>query len=157
VKLDPEEQIIAVALDQAERDDACERGAGARIESEGRARVTITISRQFDAQATDGLPDVNTARWTARRKMSVLRAAAAGQITAEEIARRYAISPEELDTWSRDYAERGLFGLQERGRIARRRRPRSAEEAMRRVAVPDLQPWPRSARSIRRDSRSRAD
>jgi hypothetical protein len=125
VKLDPEEQIIAVALDQAERDNACERGAGARIEfkSEGRARVTITTSRQFDAQATDGLPDVTTVRWTARRKMSVLRAAAAGQITAEEIARRYAISLEELDTWSRDYAERGLFGLQERGRIARRRRP----------------------------------
>jgi len=76
-----------------------------------------------DAQATDGLPDVNTVRWTARRKMAVLRAAAAGQITAEEIARRYAISPEELDTWSRDYAERRLFGLQERGWIARRRRP----------------------------------
>ena len=152
MKLDPEEQIIAVALDQAERDDASERGAGARIKfkSEGRARVTITISRQFDAQATDGLPDVNTVRWTARRKMAVLRAAAAGQITAEEIARRYAISPEELDTWSRDYAERRLFGLQERGWIARRRRPRSAEEAMRRVAVPDLQPRPRSARSIRR-------
>ncbi len=51
-----------------------------------------------DAQATDGLPDDNTVRWTARRKLAVLRAAAAGQITAEEIARRYAISPEELDT-----------------------------------------------------------
>jgi hypothetical protein len=49
VKLDPEEQIIAVALDQAELDDANERRAGARIEfkSEGHARVTITISRQL--------------------------------------------------------------------------------------------------------------
>ena len=76
-----------------------------------------------DAQGADGLPDANTVRWTARRKMAVLRAAAAGQITAEEIARRYAISPEELDGWSRDYAERGLFGLQEKGWMARRRRP----------------------------------
>jgi len=31
VKLDPEERIIAAALDQAELDDAKERGAGARI------------------------------------------------------------------------------------------------------------------------------
>jgi transposase-like protein len=77
-----------------------------------------------DTQGADGLPDTNVnVRWTARRKTAVLRAAAAGQITAEEIARRYAISPEELDTWSRDYAERGLFGLQEKGWMARRRRP----------------------------------
>jgi hypothetical protein len=54
--------------------------------------------------------------------MAVLRAVTAGQITAEEIARRYAISPEELDTWSRDYLERGLFGLQEKGWMTRRRR-----------------------------------
>jgi hypothetical protein len=48
VKLDPEERIIAAALDQAELDDANERGAGARIEfkREGHARVTITISRE---------------------------------------------------------------------------------------------------------------
>ena len=31
MKLDPEERIIAAALDQAELDDAKERGAGARI------------------------------------------------------------------------------------------------------------------------------
>ena len=53
MKLDPEEQIIAVALDQAELDDANERGARARIEfkSEGYARVTITISRQLVERA----------------------------------------------------------------------------------------------------------
>ena len=53
VKLDPEERIIAVALDQAELDDANERGARARIEfkSEGHARVTITISRQLVERA----------------------------------------------------------------------------------------------------------
>jgi hypothetical protein len=60
MKLDPEEQIIAAAIDQAELDDANERGVGARIEfrREGHAKVTITISREF----------VETARaldWTA--------------------------------------------------------------------------------------------
>ena len=49
MKLDPEERIIAAALDQAELDDANERGAGARIEfkREGHAKVTITISREL--------------------------------------------------------------------------------------------------------------
>ena len=52
VKLDPEERIIAAALDQAELNDA-ERGAGARIEfkREGHAKVTITISRELVEQA----------------------------------------------------------------------------------------------------------
>ena len=49
VKLDPEEQIIDAALDQAELDDANERGAAARIEfkREGHAKVTITISQEM--------------------------------------------------------------------------------------------------------------
>jgi hypothetical protein len=53
VKLDPEVRIIAAAVDQAELDDANERGAGARIEfkPEGHAKVTITISRELVEQA----------------------------------------------------------------------------------------------------------
>ena len=53
MKLDPEEQIIAVALDQAELEDAKERGAGARIEfkRQGHAKVTITISRELVERA----------------------------------------------------------------------------------------------------------
>src|SRR5438477_6769922 len=49
MRLDPEEQIIAAALDQAELDDANERGVAARIEfrPEGHAKVTFTISREF--------------------------------------------------------------------------------------------------------------
>ena len=52
MKLAPEERIIAAALDQAELDNANERGAGARIEfnPEGHAKVTITISREFVEQ-----------------------------------------------------------------------------------------------------------
>jgi len=53
VKLDPEERIISAALEQAEVDDANERGAGARIEfkPEGHAKVTITSSRELVEQA----------------------------------------------------------------------------------------------------------
>ena len=55
MKLDPEERIIAAAWEQAELDDANERGAGARIEfkREGHAEVTITISREFVERARD--------------------------------------------------------------------------------------------------------
>jgi transposase-like protein len=83
-----------------------------------------------DAERADGLPDNGNVRWTARRKMAVLRAVTTGEIGAEDIARRYAISPEEFDTWSRAYAERGLFGLQEKGWVAqRRRRPSGGSDA----------------------------
>ena len=53
MKLNPEERIIAAALDPAELDDANEHGAGARIEfkPEGHAKVTITISRELVEQA----------------------------------------------------------------------------------------------------------
>ena len=53
MRLDPEEQIIAAAVDEAELEDAKERGAGARIEfrREGHAKVTITISRELVERA----------------------------------------------------------------------------------------------------------
>jgi post-segregation antitoxin (ccd killing protein) len=53
MRLDPEEHIIAAALDEAELDDVKERGAGARIEfrREGHARETITISRELVERA----------------------------------------------------------------------------------------------------------
>ena len=53
MKLDPEERIIAAALNQAELDDANERGPGARIEfkQEGQAKVTNAMSRELVEQA----------------------------------------------------------------------------------------------------------
>lgn len=49
MKSDPEERIIAAALEEAELEDANEHGAGARIEfqPDGYAKVTITISREL--------------------------------------------------------------------------------------------------------------
>jgi hypothetical protein len=53
VELDPEERVIAATLDEAELDDAYDRGARARIEfmRQGHAKVTITISRELVEQA----------------------------------------------------------------------------------------------------------
>jgi hypothetical protein len=53
VKLDPEERIIAAALDEPELAGANEGGARARIEfmPEGDAKVTITISRELVEEA----------------------------------------------------------------------------------------------------------
>jgi hypothetical protein len=49
MKLDPEDRIIAAALDQAALEEASERVVGARIEfqHEGHAKVTMTISREL--------------------------------------------------------------------------------------------------------------
>ena len=54
MKLDPEEQIIAAALNQAELDDASECTGDARIEfkREGHAEVTIAISPELVEQTT---------------------------------------------------------------------------------------------------------
>ena len=54
VTLDPKDRILATPDDEAELDDANERGAGAQIEfmREGHAKVTITISRQLVEQAS---------------------------------------------------------------------------------------------------------
>ena len=53
MKLDPEEQVIAEAMEQADVEDANRRGASARIEfrPEGYAKVTITISRELVERA----------------------------------------------------------------------------------------------------------
>jgi hypothetical protein len=54
MKLDPEDEIIAAALDQARFEEANERvvTAGIEFRSEGHATVTITISRELVAKAT---------------------------------------------------------------------------------------------------------
>jgi hypothetical protein len=80
-----------------------------------------------EAQGADGLPDTNgNVRWTARRKMAVLRAVRSGEISAEEIASLYAISVEELKTWSSDYADYGLRGLQQKECATRRSKSRGS-------------------------------
>ena len=57
------------------------------------------------------LPSENVRRWTVRRKAAVLKAVNSGEVTREEICRRYQISVEELLSWQRDYESHGLYGL----------------------------------------------
>jgi hypothetical protein len=74
------------------------------------------------------LPPVNIHRWTIRRKAAVVTAVAAGEITREEIGRRYQISEEEFLSWQRDYESYGAPGLRlTRLQIYRRAAARSTE------------------------------
>jgi hypothetical protein len=47
------------------------------------------------------LPTARTVRWTASRKRAVLIALDLGEITEEEVCRRYAVHPDELSAWRR--------------------------------------------------------
>ena len=85
------------------------------------------------------LPSENVQRWTALRKAAVVNAIDAGELTREEICRRYQISLEELLSWERAYESRGVLGLHStrlqvnRRLVARgrdRRRCRSQELAV---------------------------
>lgn len=57
------------------------------------------------------LPPVTTKRWTIRRKAAVVAAVAAGEISREEVCRRYQISEEEFVAWQHAYETYGLPGL----------------------------------------------
>lgn len=57
------------------------------------------------------LPPINTTRWVARRKATVVRAVAAGMITRDEACEMYSLSIEEFDTWLSAMAKFGRRGL----------------------------------------------
>ncbi|HRO13638.1 MAG TPA: DUF1153 domain-containing protein [Paracoccus sp. (in: a-proteobacteria)] len=56
------------------------------------------------------LPDPQT-RWVARRKAVVVRAVQHGLLAREEALRRYGLSEEELDSWTRAIGRHGTAGL----------------------------------------------
>ena len=53
------------------------------------------------------LPTENVRRWTASRKAAVVNAVNVGEVTREEICRRYQISLDEFLSWQRDYESHG--------------------------------------------------
>lgn len=57
------------------------------------------------------LPPVNTRRWVVSRKAAVLKAIAAGLISAEDAIQLYSLSEEELESWQRAVARHGVQGL----------------------------------------------
>jgi transposase-like protein len=73
------------------------------------------------------LPPLNIRRWTARHKAAVVTAVAAGEITREEIGRRYQISEEELLSWERSYESYGSPGLRSTRLQEYRTTPRTAK------------------------------
>jgi transposase-like protein len=68
------------------------------------------------------LPPLGVGRWTIRRKAAVVSAVAAGEITREEVCRRYQISEEEFNSWQQAYERYGLPGLRST-RLQQYRRP----------------------------------
>ncbi|MHC0052935.1 CtrA inhibitor SciP [Actibacterium sp. D379-3] len=68
------------------------------------------------------LPPVDTRRWVASRKATVVKAIAAGLISQDEAMARYALSEEELEGWRRAIADHGLKALKTT-KIQRYRQP----------------------------------
>lgn len=57
------------------------------------------------------LPDADTSRWVASRKAAVANAVFYGLLDREEACRIYALSEEELDSWTRAVSEHGEQAL----------------------------------------------
>lgn len=57
------------------------------------------------------LPPVDTRRWVASRKATVVKAIVAGLISADEARRRYGLSEEELESWQMAVLHHGEVAL----------------------------------------------
>jgi len=57
------------------------------------------------------LPCPNTARWTVRRKATIVQAVRDGSLGLSDACERYNVSVEEFQTWERDLDRHGLPGL----------------------------------------------
>ncbi len=57
------------------------------------------------------LPPANTTRWIARRKAQVVVAIKKGLLDVETACHRYALTPEELDSWQKLSEKHGQDGL----------------------------------------------
>jgi len=57
------------------------------------------------------LPPPDTKRWVTRRKSIVVNAVRAGEISLEEVCRRYELSVEEFLAWQRAIDTHGVPGL----------------------------------------------
>jgi Protein of unknown function (DUF1153) len=57
------------------------------------------------------LPPPDTKRWVTRRKAMIVNAARAGEISLEEVCRRYELSVEEFLAWQRAIDTHGMPGL----------------------------------------------
>jgi hypothetical protein len=79
------------------------------------------------------LPSTDTKRWVPRRKAAIVDAVRQGDISLEEVCRRYKLSVEELLSWQRAIDTHGVPGLRvTRVQIYRDSRPpRPAQQSPR--------------------------
>jgi hypothetical protein len=75
---------------------------------DGPRRVTLPDGRILTRA---DLPPVDTTRWVASRKATVVAAVVHGLITEAEALERYALSAEEFALWRDGVAQHGLQGL----------------------------------------------
>ncbi len=75
-----------------------------------RGPVFVTLSDGTKLTRSD-LPPVNTKRWVARRKATVVAAVDNGLIGPEEACEMYRLSDEELDTWRAAVRRHGAAAL----------------------------------------------
>jgi hypothetical protein len=68
------------------------------------------------------LPRVGTLRWVARRKAEIVAAVEGGLLSTESACAMYTLSLDELLSWQRNLARRGIRGLRIRSLSERQQR-----------------------------------
>ena len=70
------------------------------------------VAAEWDKnRVLDGLPPVETQRWSSRRKAAVVIAIRAGLLSSQEACKRYMLSLEELGAWEAALDRNGIPGL----------------------------------------------
>lgn len=59
----------------------------------------------------DSLPPSTTTRWVIRRKAEVVAAVRGGLLTLEDACKRYKLTVEEFESWTKAIERHGLAGL----------------------------------------------
>ncbi|MEM0987712.1 MAG: DUF1153 domain-containing protein [Pseudomonadota bacterium] len=79
------------------------------MDSSGTA--SYVIGPDGEKMTVEDLPSPETRRWVPRRKARVVAAVEGGLISEEQALQRYAITPEEYDTWKAAMSKFGMRGL----------------------------------------------
>jgi hypothetical protein len=78
---------------------------------QGNVRPAWTIGIDGKRITRADLPPVDTKRWVARRKATVVKAVEGGLITLEEACRMYGLSEEEFSSWRDALSTHGVNAL----------------------------------------------
>jgi transposase-like protein len=78
---------------------------------EDKGCVSYVIAPDGEKMTRADLPPPEVRRWVPRRKARVVAAVEGGLITREEACERYALSDEELESWTSRLTQHGLKGL----------------------------------------------